>query len=79
MLPLDATGTFSYTRRDDALSGMTYTVWYSLDLEHWFKDTGATQAPEPPDEKDVETVLVILTPALLGEPRLFVRVQAGGG
>ncbi|NNC89634.1 MAG: hypothetical protein HKN82_14360, partial [Akkermansiaceae bacterium] len=78
-VPLDAgAGTFSYTRRDDALSGMTYTVWTSTTLEpgSWTEDTGAGQADGSPDGNGVETVAVTLSPALLANPHLFVQVHA---
>jgi len=75
-VPLDAAGSFSYTRRDDALTGMTYSIWTSIDLETWTKDTGASQVPGTPDANGVETVTVTLSPALLTATQLFVRVGA---
>jgi len=78
-VPLDATaGSFSYTRRDDALTGLTYTLWTSPNLQpgSWAEDTGAVQTPGTPDANGVETVSVTLSPALLTGPRLFVRMQA---
>jgi hypothetical protein len=77
-VPLDAAaGTFSYTRRDPALTGRTFTVWTSSDLLTWNKDTGAIQTPTSDTPvADVETVSVSLTPALLTELKLFVQVLA---
>jgi hypothetical protein len=75
--PLDPTAhTFSYTRRDPALTGIGYTIWYSANLEEWLEDTGAQQEPGTPDAKHVETVEVTLSPALPGDVKLFVRVRA---
>ena len=64
-VPLDAAGTFSYTRRDDDLTGMHYTIWYSTNLENWFEDFGAVQIPGTPDGKDIETVAVTISSGLL--------------
>ncbi|MCF7732773.1 MAG: hypothetical protein K9N23_13875, partial [Akkermansiaceae bacterium] len=75
-VPLDAgAGTFSYTRRNPALSGLTYTVWTSTDLATWTEDAGADQN-DGGATTDVQTVAVTLTPGLLSTPELFVRVQA---
>jgi hypothetical protein len=68
-----ASGTFSYTRRTQSLIGMDYPVWVSTDLEEWFRDFNATQTPGPPSN-DVETVDVEISPALLTEPKLFLRM-----
>jgi alpha-galactosidase len=70
-----AAGTFRYTRRAVALSGLSYTVWTSTNLTTWTQDTGAVQTPGTP-VAEVETVTVNLSPALLGGQRLFVRVRA---
>jgi hypothetical protein len=67
--------TFTYTRRRPALTGYTYTVWYSTDLQTWLEDTGAVQTPGSP-VADVETVVVNLSPALWNGPQLFLRVRA---
>jgi hypothetical protein len=76
--PLDAAGNFSYTRRDDALSGKTYSIWYSTTLQpgSWFEDTGAVQIQGTPDANGVETISGTLTPALLTNDELFIRVGA---
>jgi len=71
-----ATGSFSYTRRDDALTGLEYSIWSSTDLGSWFKDAGAQQVSGDPDANHVETVVFTLSPQWLTEPRVFVRVQA---
>jgi autotransporter-associated beta strand protein len=71
-----ASGSFSYTRRDDALTGLNYTIWYSTDLANWFRDTGAQQVSGDPDANHVETVVFTLSPQLQTEPRFYVRVQA---
>ena len=74
-VPLDpASGTFSFTRRDPALTGMTYSVWTSTDLVVWTKDSGALQTPGLPVD-DVETVAVMLS-ATPVDGKLFVQVRA---
>ena len=42
---------------------------------NWTQDTGAVQSPGAP-VAEVETVSVNLSPALLTQPRLFVRMRA---
>lgn len=75
--PFDATGAFTYTRRDPELSGLIYTVWTSPNLVDWTQDPAASagQLPGTPDANDVETVAVTLT-APPADDRLFVRIQA---
>lgn len=75
-IPLSANGTFSYTRRDPALSGFTYTVWTSTDLQVWTEDTSAGQVPDTPDGNEVETVAVTLSPGAVDVPKLFIQVRA---
>ncbi len=70
-----AAGNFAYTRRTAARTGLQFTVWTSTDMKTWTQDTGAGQTPGTP-LADVETVLVTLSPALLNEPQLFVRIRA---
>jgi autotransporter-associated beta strand protein len=70
--------TFSYQRRDNGLTGLTYTVWYSTDLSTWSEDTGADQPDGTPDVNDVETINVTLS-SLPGNPlpaKLFIQVRA---
>jgi autotransporter-associated beta strand protein len=71
-----ATGQFSYQRRDNGLTGLNYTIWYSTDLSTWNEDTGALQPEGTPDGNGVETINVTLSPALLTNPKLFVQVRA---
>tara|TARA_B110000908_G_scaffold86704_1_gene103568 strand:+ start:229 stop:3081 length:2853 start_codon:yes stop_codon:yes gene_type:complete len=73
-VPLDASRTFTYTRRDDTLTGLNYEIWTSTDLENWSKDTLASQAPETA-VANVETVTVTLG-ASSADGRLFVQVRA---
>jgi autotransporter-associated beta strand protein len=70
-----ATGTFSYTRRTQSLTGLNYTVWYSTDLTGWTQDTTAVQGT-PSVSGEVETVPVTLTGTLLTNPKLFIQVRA---
>ena len=75
-VPLDkSAGTFSYARRDSALTNLTYTVWTSTDLVMWTLDAGAVQTPGAP-AANVQSVAVTLSGALLTSPALFVRVKA---
>ena len=71
---LHANGQFSYTRRNPALTDLTYAVWTSLDLLTWTEDTLATQTPDSPTA-DVQTVTVTVT-TVPTSGRLFVRVAA---
>ena len=73
-----ATGQFSYQRRDNGLTNLTYTVWYSTDLSAWAEDTGATQPEGTPDGNGVEAINVTLS-NLPGNPlpaKLFIQVRA---
>ena len=70
--------TFSYQRRDNGLTDLTYTVWYSTDLSIWSEDTGATQIDGTPDVNGVEMIDVTLS-FLPGDPlpgKLFIQVRA---
>jgi autotransporter-associated beta strand protein len=69
------TGIFSYTRRTQSLTSLTYSVWYSTNLATWTEDTGAAQGT-PSGSGEVETVPVTLTGALLANPKLFIQVRA---
>lgn len=73
---LDKTaGTFSYQRRSP-LTGISFTVWTSTDLETWTRDSGAIQNPGAAIDQ-VETVTVTLSADKpLTDPRYFVRVKA---
>ena len=74
--PFDATaGTFSYTRRTQWLTGLTYKIWYSTDLLDWYWESGAIQTPRAPVGQ-VEMVDVTVDPALLTQPKLFLQVSA---
>ena len=68
-------GIFSYTRRDPALTGLSYTVWTSTNLLNWAQDAGAIQSPGVPVNQ-IQSVSVTVSPALLTSQRLFMRVRA---
>lgn len=70
-----ATGTFSYTRRQQSLTGLTHTVWVSTNLATWTQDAGAVQGT-PVLNGEVETVPVTVSAALLASPKLFIQVRA---
>jgi len=75
---LDQTaGTFTYTRRNPALTGLSYSVETSTTLEtgSWTPDTGAVQTVVS-TAGDVQTVEVTLSGAPMADPILFARVVA---
>lgn len=73
-VPLDTTnGTFTFTRRDPTISGLTYQVWTSTDLADWEVDGGALFTPGTVVDQ-VEPVAVQLSAGLLSEPKLFFRI-----
>jgi len=77
-IPLDKTaGTFTYTRRNPALTGLSYTVETSTTLatDSWTTDAGAVQNVVG-TVGDVQTVEVTLSGAPLAAPALFARVSA---
>ena len=75
-VPLNrATGTLSYTRRRQSLTGLTYKIWYSTDLVNRYWESGAIQTPRAP-VGDVEIVDVTLDPSLLSQPKLFIQISA---
>lgn len=75
-VPLNKTaGTFSYTRRLQSLTGLSYSVWYSTDLSGWTEDTGALEGTAAVNGQ-LETVPVTLTGSLLTNPKLFIQVRA---
>jgi autotransporter-associated beta strand protein len=68
-------GTFTYTRRNPSLTGMTFKIWTSTNLSSWTHDVGAIQAPTTVGNN--QNVLVTLSGAKpLTAPKLFVRVTA---
>jgi len=72
---LDSSGSFSYSRRDPALTGARYTVWTSNNLVDWEQDVGANQSPSATNALGVQAVEVLLSTPLDDE-QLFVRIQA---
>ena len=76
MVALKTTGALSYTRRKTSLSGLSYTVWTSTDLNDWTEDTAASQTATVIPGTDNESVEVFLSPERLGAKRLFVRIAA---
>jgi autotransporter-associated beta strand protein len=76
VVPLNkAAGTFSYTREDPAVGGLTYKVYTSTNLSTWTLDTGATENVTG-QYYDVQTVEVTLGGLPLTASKLFVRVAA---
>jgi alpha-galactosidase len=67
-------GLFSYTRRNPALTGRNHTVWTSTNLSSWTQDIGAIQSLGG-TVGDTQTINVNLSPALLVNPKLFIRLQ----
>jgi alpha-galactosidase len=68
-------GLFTYTRRNPALTGLNHTVWTSANLSTWTQDTSATQSLAG-TSGNIQTINVNLSPALLLNPKLFIRLQA---
>ena len=72
--PDRAAGTFTYTRRKQSLTLLSYTYQSSNTLGGWAAFT--PPVPVVSDNGDpVETITVTIPPALLTEPELFLRVQ----
>jgi autotransporter-associated beta strand protein len=71
-------GTFSYTRRTQSLTGLTYKVWTSTDLATWSEDAGATASQTVTGTAgEVQTVQATITGTLpLTAPKLFIQVRA---
>ena len=75
IVPLDrAAGTFTYTRRDPALTNLTYSIWASSGLAHW-SEVSVTQAPGATDSGGGQSVVITLT-APLGNLSGFIQVRA---
>jgi autotransporter-associated beta strand protein len=74
-LPDPGTGTFTYTRRKTSLSGLGFKIWTSTNLIDWTEDAGANQSIAG-STGDSEAVLVALTPALVSNAKLFIRITA---
>jgi uncharacterized repeat protein (TIGR02543 family) len=74
-VPFDsAIKTFSYTKR--ATAPLTYTIWYSTNLQTWTQDSGATQLSAGVIG-DVETMDATLSGAAVPVGgKLFVQVRA---
>lgn len=75
VLLLLMSGAFSYARRTPALTRLNYTVWTSTDLVNRTQDAGAIQTSGIAVNQ-VETVAVVLSPGLLTNAKLFVRLRA---
>ena len=71
-----AAGTFTYTRRQAAITGLDFTVWISTNLADWVEDTAATQVASPIPATDNEAVAVQLGGAPLAADHIFVKISA---
>jgi hypothetical protein len=72
-----AAGTFRYTRRNPAVSGLAFTVMTSTNLVGWTPDAGATASQTVVSTAgDVQTVAVTLSGVPLTSAAMFVRVKA---
>jgi hypothetical protein len=67
--------TFGYTRRNPSLTGLTYRIWTSSDLNHWTEDPGAIQTTTDTGANQSVTVMLGDPPAPAAA-RFFVRVSA---
>jgi hypothetical protein len=68
-------GTFSFTRRDNALTGKFSDIETSTDLQTWTVDRGAVLVDNGPNANGIEIVNVTISPGLLAAPKLFVRIN----
>lgn len=69
-----ATGLFTYTRRKDTLTGLTYTYQYSTSLSGAWTTLTPAVTPVSDNGDPVEAITVTVPAALLVEPKLFIRV-----
>lgn len=68
-----ARGTFSYTRRNPVLTGVSqYQIWTSQDLAAWTQEAHARQIPH--GQGEVQEVMVTLEAEDLAPAKLFVRL-----
>lgn len=72
---LSPEGTFQYTRRNPALSGLTYSISTSTDLQTWTEDLTAIQQSLSAEDAEVEIIQVTLS-AQAGSDSLFTRIEA---
>ena len=70
------TASFTYTRRDPRLTGLTYKVWTSPDLDVWAEDDAVVEAVVELGGGKQGVTITLGTSAPLAEPKLFVRVAA---
>jgi hypothetical protein len=71
-----ATATFTYTRRDPALTGLAYKVWTSPDPDAWTEDHAVNEAVSELGGGKQSVVVTLSAVAPLVAPKLFVRVTA---
>jgi hypothetical protein len=73
--PNKTTGTFTYTRRKQSLTALTYSYKSSTTLGGWTAFTPSAPVVSN-NGNPVETITVTIPAALLAEPKLFLRVDA---
>ncbi len=71
-----ATATFTYTRRDPALTGLDYKVWTSPDLNGWSEDLAVTETVSDLGGGKQSVTVTLSAAAPLTAPKLFLRVTA---
>jgi hypothetical protein len=69
-----ATGLFTYSRRNDAITGFTYTYQYNTSLSGTWTAFTPAVTPVSDEGTPVETITVTVPAAQLAEPRLFIRI-----
>jgi hypothetical protein len=69
-----ATGLFTYTRRTQSLTGLSYTYEYSTSLSDPWQSFTPSVTPVTNNGDPVEEITVTVPAALLAEPKLFIRV-----
>jgi hypothetical protein len=71
-----ATATFTYTRRDPALTGLDYKVWTSPDLNGWAEDDAVVESVSELGGGKQSVTVTLDASAPLAAAKLFLRVTA---
>ena len=74
LVPLDSSGTFTYSRRSPALTGYEYAILTSTNLVDWAVDQGASQTVDSVSEDGTEIVTTTLSET--AADYTFYRIEA---
>ena len=72
---LEDIASLRYTRRNPALTRLSYSLWYSTGLAEWQRDPAASQSISATNG-DLQTVDVFPSPGLFSSPKLFLQIRA---